>query len=101
IYNYPITANGQSANVVLGQPDFVSNGAATTANGMSIPDGTAVDHAGNLYVADALNQRILIFKPPFTNGMAASVAIGQPYFLTNGPNLTQNGLSDAFGLAID
>jgi hypothetical protein len=68
---------------------------------MDIPDGTAVDHAGNLYVADALNQRILIFKPPFTNGMAASVVIGQPDFVTNGLNLTQNGLSNVFGLAID
>jgi sugar lactone lactonase YvrE len=68
---------------------------------MDIPDGTAVDHAGNLYIADAGNQRLLIFKPPFTNGMAASVVIGQPDFVTNGLNLTQNGLSDAFGLAID
>jgi sugar lactone lactonase YvrE len=101
IYNYPITANGQSANVVLGQADFVSNGAGLSATGMDIPDGTAVDHAGNLYIADAGNQRLLIFKPPFTNGMAASVVIGQPDFVTNGLNLTQNGLSDAFGLAID
>jgi sugar lactone lactonase YvrE len=101
IYIYPINTNDQAANVVLGQPDFVSNAGATTAIGMAHPDGTAVDHAGNLYVSDSSNQRVLMFKPPFTNGMAASVVFGQPDFVTNGPNDTQNGLSDIAGLAID
>ena len=101
IYIYPINTNDQAANVVLGQPDFVSNAGATTAIGMAHPDGTAVDHAGNLYVSDSSNQRVLMFKPPFTNGMAANLVIGQPDFVTGTPNLTQNGLDGPNGLAFD
>ena len=38
----------------------------------------AFDGSGNLWVADAFNQRVLEYTPPFSNGMAASLELGQP-----------------------
>jgi sugar lactone lactonase YvrE len=91
LYSAPLSDN-QSASVVLGQADFTTATAALTATGMNAPADIAEDSAGNLYVSDYMNYRVLQFKPPFTNGMAASVAIGQPDFVTGTPNTTQNGL---------
>jgi DNA-binding beta-propeller fold protein YncE len=48
-------------NQVIGQPDFFSNTAATTASGLAGPKGLAVDRAGNLYVTDEDNNRVLPF----------------------------------------
>jgi sugar lactone lactonase YvrE len=101
VYNYPITANGQAANGVLGEPDFVSSAAVTTATGMNDPSDAAQDSAGNLYVVDFGNHRVLQYKPPFTNGMAASVVFGQPDFVTAICTTTQNGLCNPNGAAFD
>jgi len=76
IYNAPLIT-GQSANVVLGQPNFTTFAIGTTAATMNNPTGTAEDRSGNLYVADDLNCRIIQFQPPFTNGMSASLVLGQ------------------------
>jgi sugar lactone lactonase YvrE len=44
----------------------------------------AFDSSGNLWVVDKGNRRVLQFKPPFTNGMSASLVIDQPN-LTSDP----------------
>ena len=77
IYNAPFST-GQSANVVLGQPDFTTATPGTTANTMNQPAAIAEDRSGNLYVAEQLNCRVTQFQPPFSNGMSASVVFGQP-----------------------
>lgn len=100
IYNAPFVTN-QSATVVLGQPDFTTATPATSATGMSFPSATAVDKAGNLYVADNGGGRVLQFRPPFTNGMSASVVIGQPDFVSGTHSVSQNGLDFPVGLAFD
>jgi hypothetical protein len=81
IYNAPFST-GQSANVVLGQPNFTSNAAGTTASTMSSPATVTVDRPGNLYVGENGNCRVIQFRPPFTNGMSASLVFGQPNFTT-------------------
>lgn len=73
----PPFSNGMAAAVVLGQPDFTTNTGGTTASTMSEPNSVAADASGNIYVSDASNNRVLVFKPPFTNGMSASAALGQ------------------------
>jgi DNA-binding beta-propeller fold protein YncE len=72
-------ANGANADAVLGQPDFATFTAATTRSGLSSPGGLAVDLAGNLFVADTGNHRVLIFADAETlpNGSAADVVLGQ------------------------
>ena len=97
IYKAPFTS-GETANMVLGQAGFTSSTAALSATGMDFPAATAEDSAGNIYVSDLNNNRVLQFKPPFKNGMSASLAVGQPDFVTGAFNTTQNGLGLPAGL---
>ncbi len=54
--------NGANADGVIGQADFSGRSAATTAQGLSRPDGLAVDGSGRLWVADTFNNRVLLFE---------------------------------------
>jgi len=103
--------NGAPADLVLGQPDFTSaacnNGVApgdvhglgadslctslptetfVAASGLS---GAAVDSNNNLYVADASNNRVLVYAAPFAAcgsfpcvGPPAYAVFGQPDFIS-------------------
>ncbi|RMH57251.1 MAG: hypothetical protein D6679_06960 [Candidatus Hydrogenedentota bacterium] len=96
-----------AADTVIGQPDFGSSGA--NAGGLSAgslwnPLGLAVDGADRLYIADAVNNRILIFDSPSVDPRTADTVIGQPDFTTNGANqggLSANSLSTPFDVAVD
>ncbi|HQY48184.1 MAG TPA: hypothetical protein PLE38_14570, partial [Usitatibacteraceae bacterium] len=79
-------ATGASADIVVGQPDFATVTAGTTAAKLAFPYGVAVDEAGNLYVSDQGNNRVLIFPAPITSGMAATKVIGQASFTANTAN---------------
>ncbi len=79
-------AIGAAADLVLGQPDFTSMTGATSKVNLSAPESVAVDSAGNVWVADSYNMRVLRFSPPLSNGMAADLVIGQANFAGNEPN---------------
>ncbi|HET8636772.1 MAG TPA: NHL repeat-containing protein [Acidobacteriaceae bacterium] len=84
IYKTPLRTD-ESASIVIGQASFTETlpnqgGSAPTAATLSNPGGMAMDSAGNLWVADTGNCRVLEFKPPFTSGMKASVVLGQSRF---------------------
>ncbi len=76
-------ANAQPADIVIGQRNafsYVCNqspNAAPSASTLCAPVGVAVDGAGNLYVADEGNNRVLEYTAPITSGMAASIVLGQ------------------------
>jgi hypothetical protein len=57
-----------------------NEGGSAGANTLNQPLGAAFDSSGNLWVADALNNRVLEFKTPFTSNMNASVVLGQVDF---------------------
>lgn len=77
----PPFSSGMDASIVIGQSSFTSGTASSRLNGLSEPFGVAFDPGGNLWVGDRIhNQRVLEFKPPFVNGMSASLALGQPTF---------------------
>ena len=97
----PPFANGMAASLVIGQTDFVSNGTATTASGFEFPSGIAFDSAGDLWMGDVTNYRVLEFKPPFATGMSASLVLGQTDFTTAAVATTQNGMNRPFGIAFD
>ena len=88
---------GESASLVLGQENFSSyNCGNPTLNNLCDPQGIAFDSSGNLYVADNSNNRVLEFKPPFSDGEAASVSIG-----TNQNTTTPSNLDSPVGIALD
>lgn len=72
----------QIADFVIGQTDLSSNlinaptnKAATPGNtGLNTPTGLAVDSAGNLWVADSGNSRVLRFPAPFAHRDAQATA---------------------------
>lgn len=89
-------ANGAPADFVLGQPNFGSNApnaGGVSASSLFLPQGLCVDAAGNLWVADAFNNRVLRFNNPLTDATpaAADLVIGQPDFTHNAENLGQGG----------
>ena len=65
-------SNGQSADLVIGQPDFLANecnrntNSVAAANTLCNATGVAADSDGNLYVGDFNNNRVLEFDSPFT-----------------------------------
>ncbi|HYK66214.1 MAG TPA: choice-of-anchor D domain-containing protein [Patescibacteria group bacterium] len=90
---------GEPADLVVGQPDFetTAGAAGNSASTLVNPRGLGVDTAGNLYVADTGDSRVLIFASPFTTmaqtgqiaGFAASVVIGQVgNFTSSGCNVS-------------
>jgi secreted PhoX family phosphatase len=63
--------------------------------------GLAFDPAGNLWVADSANNRVLGFMPPFSNNMSASYVMGQPDFVGNGSGIGADRLNYPIGVAFD
>lgn len=81
---------GDRADIVIGQPDFFStlsnyvtrDPAAPTESTLSQPVGLLVGPAGDLFVADSGNARVLRFPRPFdqAGGYRANLVLGQPNF---------------------
>jgi sugar lactone lactonase YvrE len=87
--------NNAPADLVIGEPDFRSNGGGATSSRFSSPQGVAVDSNGNLYVADTSNSRVLEFTAPFAGcsgtfpcvGGAANKVFGQSNFTASTCNI--------------
>ncbi len=77
--NAAAKANGANADAVLGQGNFTTATAATSASGMRGPYGLSLDSAGRLWVGDADNNRVLRFDSAATkaNGASADAVLGQ------------------------
>lgn len=96
-------ANGQPANLVLGQPDRWSSGCNT--GGRSLASlclghdfvGIAVDAQGTVWVSDAGNQRVVGYRSPFTTDRVADRVIGGRLGCVTGPR----GLCIPGGVAVD
>ncbi|MBM3123966.1 MAG: hypothetical protein FJZ87_02710 [Chloroflexi bacterium] len=74
IWNELPTAN-EEPDLVLGQPDFISNNPGTGADQMNWPVAMAVG-GGKLLVADAYNNRILVWNSfPTQNGQPADLIL--------------------------
>lgn len=97
-----VFAIGQYPSVVLGQSDLVSRGSGLTQTNLKAPTASAVDSAGNLWVSDSGNLRVLRFPKGQTTGMGADLVIGQPDFVSRQDSMSQNRFSGRLaGIAID
>lgn len=103
---------GLKADLVVGEPDLVtgminypsSNPSQTSNEGLWSPEGLAVDAAGNLYVADACNARVLRFAAPFAQPSGtpqqANLVLGQTSFFGQPiKDLSRQTMRSAFGVA--
>jgi streptogramin lyase len=78
-------AAGSSAEVVFGQTSFTTKVAATTQSGLNHPYSISIDSAGNLWVADYTNNRVIRYPGAdtvTTSGEAANLVLGQSNFTT-------------------
>jgi uncharacterized protein (TIGR03437 family) len=119
-YDARKVAAGEKADLVIGQPDFetalcnynpaASNGiggdaSAPTQSSLCLPLGLAVDKAGNLYVADGKNGRVLRFPAPFANYPkvstleAADLVLGQAGFTAQIRQASSSTMFYPYGLA--
>jgi hypothetical protein len=100
----PPVVNYQSANLVLGQPDYVSS---TSNNGgrsaISAYEPADIEVAGGrFFFADGYNARILGYDlPPVNIQQAADFVIGQADFTSRELIVTQDRLSGASGICSD
>lgn len=100
LYAVPVST-GQAADIVLGQTDFTSSGYATSASGLNYPIKAVADKAGNLWVAECSNNRVVEYQAPFSNGMSASVVLGEPDMNTSTGGTSATTLSCPSGIAFD
>src|ERR1039458_8017576 len=85
-----------NASGLLGQTTYTQALATSTAQGLDFPVGTALDSVNHrLFVADVLNNRVLIYNLDTENNIAtttASYVLGQTNFTSNTATTIQDGL---------
>lgn len=109
VYEGPVLNGDSTPDKVYGQPDFESiapnQGGAITASTLNFPTGVAIDKAGNLYVADTLNHRVLVYLAGDDGDATADFVFGQgDDFSTGAPNnggVTAGSLNFPFAMAVD
>ncbi|MGI8744113.1 MAG: hypothetical protein ACR2NN_16375 [Bryobacteraceae bacterium] len=109
--DYRTVKPGDRADLVIGQPDFFTamlNYPKNDPNqindqGLSLPEGIAVDANGDLWVADFGNGRVLRFAKPFDQPQGtqahANLVIGQPNFFIKVPDEGQQTMGGPYGIA--
>lgn len=103
---------GQTADIVIGQPDFFTgivnypSGDAQHFNqtGLFLPENVAVDPSGNLWVTDAGNGRVLRYPAPFNQPagtpITPNLVLGKAYFSgQNNPDASAQNMRFPYGIA--
>lgn len=87
---------------VIGQPNFYTNTGRTTQNGFRQIIGVEFGSGSYLFVNEGLQNRIMVFNvSTITNGMNASIVLGQTNFTSSGAATTQSGLNVPYGSFYD
>ena len=104
IWNTLPTSTAQAADVVVGQPDMVSNSGAVTSQKLNLPRKASSDGT-RLFIVDSGNNRVLMYSAiPTANNTAASFVLGQPSFTVSTANnggLSAQTMSSPFGVSSD
>ncbi len=102
VWNSFPTTNNQAADFAIGQPNLTTATPGTTATTLNAPQSVAVA-GGSLFVADELNDRVLVYTPiPTASGAAAAHVLGQSTFTAGGgtPVANQESLDNPLDLVI-
>jgi len=100
---------GVAADIVIGEPDMstsmcnypTGDFSKPTQSSVCLPIGLLVDPAGNLYVADSGNGRVIRFPTPFshTGNQVADLVLGQADFFSRITDAGNRNMSAPYGLA--
>lgn len=106
ILRYPNAAsltNGAGAEAVFGQPRFSSTSGGSGDGELNGPIGLYFDRRGRLWVADYINNRVLMYEAasyrsdqPFPDKV-----LGQPDFTTTSSGTTASKMNDPWALWVD
>jgi secreted PhoX family phosphatase len=99
-FSYPFSTD-QSATLVIGQNNFTTNFPGITDSSLNTPYGIIFDKSGNLWVTDGNNARVLEYTTPFSNGMSASVVLGQTNFSEMTAGTSANLLAEPYDVKVD
>ncbi len=104
VWNKIPTVNSTSADLVLGQADFISNSAnrGGSRNSDTLRDPEGIYSDGNkLIVADGTNSRVLIWNTfPTQNGQSADVVVGQTSMTAGTTTCNAINLSIPWGVMV-
>ena len=107
-FNTPLVGPNTTANTVFGQADNLHGtscnlgGNAPSDDTLCSPQGLAVDSSGDVFIADASNNRITAYTTPLTTDTIADRELGQPDFTHRVANTIDGAvLSSPHGVAID
>ncbi len=69
----------KSADLMLGQIDFHSADPGSALDELHAPSAVRIDRNGWVHVVDTVNNRVLVFRPPFESGMRAEQQFGSKF----------------------
>jgi DNA-binding beta-propeller fold protein YncE len=104
VYDVTSITDGENATNILGKSVYNVATAATTQNGMNVPQGIAYDSTNNrLYVAQSTARRVTVYEvTAITAGENALNVLGQPNYTAVTAVVQQNTMYIApSGVAID
>jgi sugar lactone lactonase YvrE len=105
-YDAPLTTD-TTADRVFGQPNFgasTPNNGGVSASSLHSPSGITADAAGNLFMVDTGNGRVLEYDAPLATDTIADRVFGQPNFTTgsfDSGDVSPTSLSGPMGVAVD
>ncbi len=96
-----ISSNKPTPNGLLGQPNFATTNGGTTGSKLKSPRDIIIDDSGNLWVADAANNRVVMYVAPVSKpaGASADKVLGQSTFTSSTSGSTATTMSSPMGLA--
>jgi len=100
VLRLPSPRTSTAPDLVVGQPDFTTDGAHLTGAGLVFP-ARIVESGGKLVVSDFGAHRVLIWdQVPTTNGASANVVVGQTDFTSGTGGTTASKFANPQGIAV-